>query len=847
MVIAVALIGALGMLIFGASASYILFVTKWEFGWLYFGGVLVLGLVTVWALLRTLKKYTIRLITEVQKGSEESIPTEVDSKPIDYQELNEFGNHDRVLITSDGKSHPMVDTLTTSGFKVDETVDQARGDREALYHQFVEFWPDGVLIHCQGEILYANESGVKILGATGPNQLVGRLILDFVHSDHQEIMARRIRQLNKPVKTAAPTELKYVRLDGQIVEVDLVETPLIYQDKLAVQVVFRDISERKKTEAEITQRNRELTILVSAGAAITSRLDLRYVLDTVAQEMTRLLDVENCIISEWSQQTHTISQMAKYSPQGWWDPKTKPQVYHLADYPVTRAVLEDQIPEQMTINQPNIDPSELAYMKQANIKTVLMLPIIFQRRVLGLVRLEDSRVERVFTYHEISIAKLLAGQAGSAIENAQLFEQAQQEIKERIRAEAALEEERSLLAERVKERTTELSIANAELARASRLKDEFLAGMSHELRTPLNAILGSTEILQTEVFGEINEKQLRYANNIEESGQHLLTLINDILDLSKVEAGKLEMEFGPVLIQSVCEASLRLVKQLAHQKQINISSSYNQTITTLYADERRLKQILVNLLSNAIKFTPEEGQIGLEVTENLETQAVHFMVWDTGIGISQEDMVRLFQPFVQLDSSLARKHAGTGLGLSLVSRMAEMHGGGVSVESEVGQGSRFTVSLPHSGPSLLHNQIDIDSNSESEQAIVIGRNRTTDKQPVILLADDNEDNIGMILEFLEVQGYQINIARNGKEAIERAKEEKPDVILMDVQMPELDGLEATRRLKADVDFADVPIITLTALAMPGDRERCLAAGANEYLSKPVSPTGLIKTIEQFLK
>ena len=172
---------------------------------------------------------------------------------------------------------------------------------------------------------------------------------------------------------------------------------------------------------------------------------------------------------------------------------------------------------------------------------------------------------------------------------------------------------------------------------------------------------------------------------------------------------------------------------------------------------------------------------------------------------------------------------------------------GVLVESEVGQGSRFTVSLPHSGPSLLRNQIDIDSNGEREQAIVINRNRTKDKQPLILLADDNEDNIDMILEFLEAQGYQINIARNGKEAIEQAKEEKPDVILMDVQMPELDGLEATRRLRADVDFLDVPIITLTALAMPGDRERCLAAGANEYLSKPVSPTGLVKTIEQFLK
>ena len=215
--------------------------------------------------------------------------------------------------------------------------------------------------------------------------------------------------------------------------------------------------------------------------------------------------------------------------------------------------------------------------------------------------------------------------------NAQLH----QENIERKQAEADLEEERALLAQRVKERTAELSKANAELARAARLKDEFLAAMSHELRTPLNAILGSAEILRDEIFGSLNDKQLKYSRNIDESGHHLLELINDILDLSKIEAGKMELDLGSVSVKSTCEASLRLVKQLAHKKQLQLSLKIEDSVTTLMDDERRLKQILVNLLSNAIKFTPEGGQIGLDVQGHGDQQLVQFIVWDTGIGVPQ--------------------------------------------------------------------------------------------------------------------------------------------------------------------------------------------------------------------
>jgi CheY-like chemotaxis protein len=390
-----------------------------------------------------------------------------------------------------------------------------------------------------------------------------------------------------------------------------------------------------------------------------------------------------------------------------------------------------------------------------------------------------------------------------------------------------------------------------------------------------------------------------------------------------------------------------------------------------------LKQILVNLLSNAVKFTPEGGQIGLEVVGDPLKDVVHLTVWDTGIGISSEGMNHLFQPFVQLDSSLARRYGGTGLGLSLVYRMVELMGGSISVESEIDVGSRFTISLPwssteispypgegidqqaHPGPSIpgLQHTLIIDRSlpainqltrylsdlgvsttvftdadlkleritalqpdliildialtappnrtiltqlkaaaetklipvliySEVDERVqssklgvaayllkpanrhqfydaltqifdsparfrssppLIAATRKAQNQPLILMAEDNEDNIATVIDYLMLKGYRVVVARNGLEAFERTREEVPDLILMDIQMPKMDGLETTRRLRHDPDLKEIPIIALTALVMPGDREHCLAAGANEYLSKPVSLKVLVSAIETHLR
>jgi two-component system cell cycle sensor histidine kinase PleC len=258
-----------------------------------------------------------------------------------------------------------------------------------------------------------------------------------------------------------------------------------------------------------------------------------------------------------------------------------------------------------------------------------------------------------------------------------------QDISRRKQAEALLRQSEERLRQ-----------TNIELSHAVRMKDEFLATMSHELRTPLNAILSIGESLQDGVYGQLGSRQHNPLKDIVDSGQHLLDLINDILDLSKIEAGMLDLQIIPVNIENVCQSSLRLVKQQAQQKRLGITLSLDGTVSEAPADARRLKQILVNLLGNAVKFTAEGGKIGLEVVGDRQQQIVRFSVWDTGIGIPSSHFPQLFRPFVQLDSSLARQYTGTGLGLVLVQRLAALHGGSVSVQSEVGQGSRFTVTLP---------------------------------------------------------------------------------------------------------------------------------------------------------
>jgi CheY-like chemotaxis protein/anti-sigma regulatory factor (Ser/Thr protein kinase) len=373
--------------------------------------------------------------------------------------------------------------------------------------------------------------------------------------------------------------------------------------------------------------------------------------------------------------------------------------------------------------------------------------------------------------------------------------------------------------------------------------------MSHELRTPLNSILGLSETLLEQRRDPLTEYQQKSLEIISASGYHLLDLINDILDLSKIEAGKFDHYPQTVNIDSLCRASLSFVKSQALKKSISVVYDNKAAVSDLYADPRRLKQSLVNLLTNAVKFTPERGQVTLQVYADAEQDLVEFSVIDNGIGIDPQDLKRLFQPFVQVDSHLGRQFEGTGLGLALVQKLIDMHGGSVHVESEVGSGSRFTVRLPW-GQKLMAQQAATQSVSPplDEQAQKPELPASLPYEPgMILLAEDNMASILTIGEYLKTQGYQVVQAHDGAEAFEKAQSSNPDLILMDIQMPVMDGLEVIRRLRKNTRFAATPMIAITALAMPGDRERCIEAGASDYMSKPVRLKVLKKTIEDLLK
>jgi signal transduction histidine kinase/CheY-like chemotaxis protein len=442
----------------------------------------------------------------------------------------------------------------------------------------------------------------------------------------------------------------------------------------------------------------------------------------------------------------------------------------------------------------------------------------------------ESEQPDAFSEADEQLLVTLANQAANAFENARLYKEIRHHSKE--------------LEQRVRERTADLSRVNADLAQAVRVKDEFLASMSHELRTPLTGILGLSEALQLKVYGELSEKQGKTLKTIEESGRHLLDLINDILDLSKIEAGKLELQFAPCSLADICQASLQLIRGMAQKKNQRVHYTPTAEPIIIHVDARRLKQLLVNLLSNAIKFTPQNGELGLEVKTSESGRKFELTVWDKGIGIDSGNLQNIFKPFVQLDSGLAREYSGTGLGLALVKRLTELHNGGIEVESRVGGGSRFTVVLPRSP----ENTVPIPSIARRATGGLVPPPDPS-KTPLVMFADDNELVLQMVADFLEAMQYRVIKVHSGTELIEQASKLHPDIMLVDIQMPGIGGLETIRRIRSHPDplVVGTPVIAVTALAMPADRERCLDAGANDYMSKPLKLKALAVAIQKLLE
>lgn len=408
----------------------------------------------------------------------------------------------------------------------------------------------------------------------------------------------------------------------------------------------------------------------------------------------------------------------------------------------------------------------------------------------------------------------------------------------------------------------ELSVVADQLRTSSGYKSEFLANMSHELRTPLNSMLILSEILSENKNQHLNSEEQNYASVIHKSGKDLLNLINDILDLSKVEAGQMEVDFDDVYLGSVPEVMNQYFLKTAEQKKIDFRIQLQSPLPeTIVTDEMRLHQILRNLLSNAFKFT-SEGEVALTISKmslahpelkDQETDVIAFSVSDTGIGIADNKLVQIFDAFKQADGATARKYGGTGLGLSISQSLANLLGGSISATSREGQGSVFTLFLPlrrdepetmnasrlflnevatttpefNKLPSMTSGQSDVLL-TPLEEALLSGRQ--------VLVVDDDIRNVYALANALEQYGMNVISAQNGYECLELLERGgvKPDIIMMDIMMPELDGYETTRQIRERLGMTQLPIIALTAKAMKEDREKCIAAGASDYLSKPLN-------------
>lgn len=384
----------------------------------------------------------------------------------------------------------------------------------------------------------------------------------------------------------------------------------------------------------------------------------------------------------------------------------------------------------------------------------------------------------------------------------------------------------------VKIRSIELMSAKEEAEKANRTKSEFLSSMSHELRTPLNAILGFTDLLQGKFFGPLNDKQSGYVSQIDESGKHLLALITDLLDMTKIEAGKMHLKLESFPPQELIDASLALMKPKLVEKSFEVKSFVDPSLNKMTGDLRKCKQIMLNLLSNAVKYTPENGRI--EVKASQFEDFIRITVSDSGIGISPEDQIKIFSEFEQVNRVRDEALGGTGIGLALTRRLVELHGGEIGVESD-SKGTTFWFHLPLK---VIKNE---DKNTKMEPKAL-----PTFKGRQILAVEDNEVNLAMLLDMLHTHDHQVLVARNGQEAIELAESNNPELILMDIRMPVMDGLEATRRLRKIKRFSKIPIIALTASVGDDGRDKCLEAGCTEHLAKPIQSRELFEAIGQYL-
>jgi len=419
-----------------------------------------------------------------------------------------------------------------------------------------------------------------------------------------------------------------------------------------------------------------------------------------------------------------------------------------------------------------------------------------------------------------------------------------EDITELRRLQKELEDERKNLERTVEVRTKELRESmkqlkevNIQLKEADMLKSKFLSTMSHELRTPMNAVIGFTDLLANQFFGSLNEKQINYLKQIDSSSKHLLALIDNLLDITRIDAGSVKVELEPLALEDSIQAIAQIFKTQLNRKNVKLQIECEPTAKTIRADNRIFRQILFNLISNAIKYSPDDSSIIVRALRMPDK--VFVSITDMGIGIEPEDQEKLFNEFYQVNRSRDESLGGLGIGLNLVKRLVKLHGGEIGVESEPGKGSTFWFTIPQKEivPEKIVKPVE-EIKREPEKKLERRR---------ILVAEDNQTNLDLILEVLCIHNHQVSVAKNGQEVLNLIQSFNPELIIMDIRMPVINGLEATRKLRQMLEFKTTPIIALTASAGKEAKQLCLDAGCTDYLAKPIQIKDLLDMLEKYLK
>jgi signal transduction histidine kinase/DNA-binding response OmpR family regulator len=571
------------------------------------------------------------------------------------------------------------------------------------------------------------------------------------------------------------------------------------QRKLEQRVVERTAEAEARTR-ELMRSVSEMHVLNEVGQAVSSSLELETVLETVIARAVRLAEADSGTVYQFDEADGVFDPRANFGVSEEMIEVLRGSRIGLGDGPVGMCAV-NRAPVQVANVESFNQRISVLWVHDA-VRSVLAVPLLRDERVTGALVIR-RKVSGEFEPSVVKLLQTLASQSVLAIENARLFKESQAK--------------------------------SDQLAEASKLKSQFLAYMSHELRTPLNAIIGLTEMLHEDARDLNRAEELEPLERVLRAAHHLLELINDILDLSKIEAGRMDIHVETFAVAPLVDEVVSTIGPVAAKNGNQIVVHCPQDIGDMHSDQTRLRQALLNLLSNANKFT-ERGSVTLDVTRVVGKggDEIRIAVGDTGIGMSPEQVTKLFQEFMQADPSTTRKYGGTGLGLSISRRFCQMMGGDITVASELGKGSTFTIRLP--------------ARIEATQPAPLMRRVRPEHPPIrpvkgslILVIDDDQVVCDVMARHLEREGFVVRTATGGREGLQLAHELHPAAITLDINMPDLDGWTVLAAIKGDPKLADIPVVLIT---IEDNRSRGYSLGATEYMTKPVDRERLISLLQE---